>query len=117
MDSDSGAQATFGPRLLFFTALAACGVAIVDYLMPDNGISGTPGVLLVVGSTALLALVARGLWRAGGRFFQRLLYVVGLVLVAGTAFAAWLLEAPTLVVLMAVAALGWVLLVLRPRPP
>lgn len=83
--------------------------------MPDNGIAGTPGALLVVASSALLLLVGFALWRQGPRAGtpQRLLRFIALVLIAGTVWAAWLLEAQTLVAIMGVAALGWSMGLLR----
>ena len=93
--------------------------ALVNYFMPDNGIAGTPGALLVVASTALLVLVAfvlrRESLRAGA--LQRVLRVIALVLITGTAWAAWLLEAPTLVAIMGVAAVGWSVGLLRRSGP
>ena len=40
--SDSGAW------LITLSALAGCGVAIYNYIAADNGISGTPGAMLVI---------------------------------------------------------------------
>lgn len=100
-------------------ALAGTLVSVVNYFMPDNGIAGTPGALLVVASTALLVVVGfvlrRASPRAGG--LSRMLRVIAMVLIAGTAWAAWLLEAPTLVAIMGVAALGWVVGMLRRSGP
>lgn len=104
---------TMGSSLLVASALVGAIVAVVNYFMPDNGIAGTPGALVVIGSTVLLALVGWALRnRAGhGSAWRTLLYVATLVLVVGTAFAAWLLESPVLVATMAAAALGWAMAV------
>jgi hypothetical protein len=99
--------------------LAGTLVALANYFMPDNGISGTPGALLVIASSALLAVVGLALWRQTSRAGtpQRLLRFIALVLIAGTAWAAWLLEAPTLVAIMGVAALGWTMSLLQRSGP
>ena len=103
--STAGAAAGIVPA----AALAGTLVALANYLTPDNGIAGTPGALLVVASSALIVLVGLVLWRQSSRAgaLHRVLRIIALVLIAGTAWAAWLLEAPTLVAIMGVAALGW----------
>lgn len=111
------AVATGASMLIAGAALGAL-VALANYVMPDNGIAGTPGALLVVASSSLLALagfaIRRRLAQGSGGGFAWLL--VALVLVAGTAFAAWLLEAYGLFALMLLAGLGWLALVFRSRP-
>jgi quinoprotein glucose dehydrogenase len=93
-----------GPSLLIAAALLGVAVSVVNYVTPDNGIAGTPGALLVIVSTVALALVAWMLRRrfALGRGRGVLWQAIALFLLAGTAFAAWLLEAPVLVALMMV---------------
>jgi hypothetical protein len=100
-------------------ALAGTLVALANYFMPDNGIAGTPGALLVVGSTALLVSIGLVLRQGRSRdgAMQRVLRVFAIVLIAGTAWAAWLLEAPTLVAIMGVAALGWAMGLLKRTGP
>jgi hypothetical protein len=102
-------RASSGATFLVAGALAGAVVAVINYFMPDNGIAGTPGAALVVGSSLALALTGLPLRRRAGVC----MLLVAAVLVAGTAFAAWLLESRLLVVAMAVAALGWMMLVLR----
>jgi hypothetical protein len=92
--------------LLCAAAVAGTLVAIVNYVMPDNGIAGTGGALLVIGSSALAAGLGAALARGATGRMRCASLVAALVLVAGTAFAAWLLEAPTLVAAMAVAGFG-----------
>jgi hypothetical protein len=98
-------------------ALAAVVVALVNYLMPGNGISGTPGALLVVASSALLAGVGylSGRRIAAGRTGGAVLLLIALFLLAGTALAAWLLEAYVLFALMMLAGLGWIAIAMRLR--
>ncbi len=113
--STTGAAGSIVPA----AALAGALVALVNYFTPDNGIAGTPGALLVVASTALLVVFGLVLRRQSSRSgaLQRVLRVIALVLIAGTAWAAWLLEAPSLVVIMGVAALGWAMGMLRRSGP
>ena len=113
--STTGAAASIVPA----AALAGTLVALANYFTPDNGIAGTPGAMLVVASTALLVFVGIVLRKESSRAgaLQRVLRVIALVLIAGTAWAAWLLEAPTLVVIMGVAALGWSMGLLRRSGP
>lgn len=98
-------------------ALVAVVVALVNYFVPGNGISGTPGALLVVASSALLALVGylSGRRIAAGRTGGGAWLLIALILLAGTALAAWLLEATVLFALMMLAGLGWIVLAVRPH--
>jgi len=111
------ASRSWGSRLVVWGAALAVVVAAVNYFMPGNGISGTWGALLVVGSSLALMLVGWMLARrlAAGFTRNRLLNLVAVVLIVGTAFAAWLLEAYVLFVLVLLAGLGWLWLLLRPR--
>ncbi len=104
-----------GPTLLIGAALLGVAVAVVNYVTPDNGIAGTPGALLVIVSTVALALVGFALRRrfALGRPGGVLWQAIALFLLAGTALAAWLLEAPVLVALMILAACAWLYIVIR----
>lgn len=94
-------------------AVAGALVSIFNYFSPDSGIDGTGGALLVIATTLLIAIVALLLGRPGrGR---PLLGGLCLILLLGTAFAAWLLNSPTLVALMAIAIVGWLLHATTPR--
>jgi len=111
------ARGSFATSWLIGGAALGVLVALVNYFMPDNGISGTPGALLVVASSALLALVGFTIRRriAGGRGMGFLLALIALILIAGTGFATWLLEAPVHFALMVLAGLGWLALAFRSR--
>jgi hypothetical protein len=101
----------------------ASGVGLViagaGYLSPDSGITGTPGALLVVGSSLALliaalllpVLAARGDWLHG---LFIVLCVLGLL---GTGIAAWFLELPLLVAAMVVAAVGLAMHLMRAVSP
>lgn len=105
------------PFAMALCALVALVVALVNYFVPGNGISGTPGALLVVASSALLAGVGylSGRRVAAGRTGGAALLLIALFLLAGTGLAAWLLEAYGLFALMMLAGLSWIVLAVRPR--
>lgn len=93
------------------------GVAVAYYFVPEDGIDGSLGVLLVVASTALMliagAAIALGFARARARGI-----LAGLILldIVGTGLAAYMLEAHVLIALMALALVSWPLTMLRARP-
>lgn len=109
----SGRHAGRGTRVMVVAAVLGALVAVFNYYSPGSGIDGTGGALLVIGTTLLIAAIAVVLGRRDrGR---ALLAGLCLILLLGTAFAAWLLNSPTLVALMAIATVGWLLLVTSPR--
>lgn len=97
--------------LLCIAAVAAVAVATVGAFNEGNGIAFTPGaylalvccVLLLAGSLVLAFDI--GLPRWAGRVMAVLL----LLDILGTALAAYLLQATLLLVALAVAGLGWLL--------
>jgi len=109
----SGRRAGRGTRVMAGAAVLGALVAIFNYYSPDSGIDGTGGALLVIVTTLLIAALALMLGRRGSG--RALLGGLCLILLLGTAFAAWLLNSPTLVVLMAIAVVGWLLHVTAPR--
>jgi hypothetical protein len=111
-------QSNSGALLMGFAAAAALALCIYHYVMPFTGIDGTPGALLVIVSTTLLVLfaVALQLGHGGGRALHGFLLVASMADIAGTAFAGWLLESRALVALMVICLIGWLMVVLRPRP-
>ncbi len=92
-----------GARLVSGAGFLGAGVSLWNYFNEASGIAGTPGAMLVIGSSALLFLVGFAL---RGRS-RGVLSLLALVLILGTTFAGWLLESPTLLVAMALALLGW----------
>jgi hypothetical protein len=115
--SMQSANGVSGTSLLIGAALLGVVVSVVNYVTPDNGIAGTPGALLVIVSTAALALVGFALRRRymvarrGGVLWP----AIALFLLAGTALAGWLLETAVLVALMMLAALSWLYIVIGRR--
>ena len=92
---------------------AAIGLALslFNYFWPANGIHGTPGVLLVIVSTALIfaAAVVTAIDSTRRHWWTIVLNVLIPLGILGTGFAAYLLETDLLLVLMGLAAVGWLL--------
>jgi hypothetical protein len=109
--SDSGAW------IITLAALVGCAVAIYNYNAADNGISSTPGAMLVIYSTIALIVAGFILGRdMGGRVLHVMLATLALLAILGTGFAAWLLESNVLMVLMAISLFGWLVRLFRSRP-
>jgi hypothetical protein len=107
-----------GAWILVLGALAGLVVSVVNYFDASSGIAGEPGTLLVIASTAILAVLG---WlmaarRAAGRFLPGFLAVSSLLDIAGTSFAGLLLHSQALVASMFVGLAGWLLHALRSRP-
>ncbi len=99
------------PGAWMMVAGSAAGLvaSIVYYFWRGNGIAHTDGVLVVIGSTAILLLAAlvvvfdtRRHW-----FTSAFLNVGTCIDILGSGFAAWMLEANWLLGLMCLTALGW----------
>lgn len=98
-----------GAWIVAVAGLIAFIVCLVDYFTPHGAIAQAWGTLLVVASTGLmliagflLALIAMPRWLV-------VLFEVLLILdVLGTGFCAYMLEAPAVLFLMAIALIGWV---------
>jgi hypothetical protein len=105
------ASPRLGGLLISVAALLGAAVSVYNYFAESSGIQGTGGAMLVIVSSAVLGVLGPGL--GGGR--SRVLAAVSLILILGTAFAAWLLESSALLALMAASFLGWLLHVFAPR--
>jgi hypothetical protein len=91
--------------------------AIFNYIWAGNGIHGTAGALLVVVSTLLQLIAAVLLLRGALRGALKWLFEVLIFLdLAGTALAAYLLEAWILLALTAIAFIGFLMQLGRTRP-
>lgn len=98
----------FGLWLLIVATVLALVDAIYNYYSPANGIHGTEGALLVIISTVLqliAALLIAGRWLRG--WVWGLFEILILLDLAGTALAAYLLEAWVLLALTAIGFIGW----------
>lgn len=106
-----------GAILVMLAALIGLGVSIVNYFSVDSGIAGEPGTLLVIASTALLAvfgwLLSGDGWR--GTLLRVFIVVSSLLNIIGTGLAGYLLHSWTLLGLMILAALGWIVSQFRIR--
>lgn len=106
-----------GPWLIAIAAIAGFVVSVANYFNADSGIAGEPGTILVIASTALLAvfgwLLSGDGWR--GTFFRVFIIVSSLLNIAGTGFAGYLLHSWTLFILMLVGFVGWLFYVFRRR--
>ena len=102
------------------TAGSAVGLlaALIDYFWRGDGIAYTPGVLLVIVSSALLlgSVAAAGDPRTSKRGLAVAFVVLAGLDILGTGFAAWMLEANWLLGLMTVAAVGWIINVFFDAP-
>lgn len=117
--ADSDARAPYGIWLLALAAIVGLGIAVYSDLDTTNGIHGTYGVWLVIASSALMVLAALALAirPAMARGLRGLLLVLILLDIAGTGFAAYMLEAWWLVGAMAAALLFFIVhLVADPAP-
>jgi hypothetical protein len=99
-------------------ALAGLGISIFNYFDPQSGIAGEPGTVLVIVSTAILALAA---WlmtgsKLRGRFARGFIATGLLLDIAGTALAGYMLHSQILVILMFIALLGWLAYMFTRRP-
>ena len=107
----------YGVRLISIAGILGAAVSLYNYFSAESGISGTPGAMLVVVSSAVLFLFgfAIGVERARRRSWRVVISVACLLVILGTAFAGYLLNSQALVVLMVVALLGWCLYLVQPR--
>ena len=101
---------------LAVVSLLCLVLTIYNYFSPANGIHGTAGALLVIVSTALMlvASVVIAVRWARPRWVRVLLEVLILLDILGTGFAAYMLESGILLVLMAIALIGWIVHVVAP---
>ena len=79
-------------------------VSLIEYFMPENGIDGSLGALVVVGSTAVMLVAAAVVWLGYARKTLKVLILLDIV---GTGFAAYMLDANVLIGFMALAVIGW----------
>jgi hypothetical protein len=106
-----------GAWVITLSALFGSVAAVYNYYAADNGISGTPGALLVVGSTLALLVAGFILGRdMGGPLLRFILGLLALLAILCTALAAWLLESKVLIAVMAICLLGWIIRLFRRQP-
>lgn len=99
----------FGARLLLLGALIGFVLSIFNYFWTGNGIHGTGGVLLVIITSAVMIILGAALahWRMSSSRTHGILLVLLLIVILGTAFAAYLLEAWWVLGAVTLALIGW----------
>jgi len=117
MAKSSWTMSRGGAWLVAIAAIAGFAVSVANYFNPESGIAGEPGTILVIASTALLAVFGWLMSGDGRRgvFFRIFIIVSSLLNIAGTGFAGYLLHSQALLVLMLVGLLGWLFHVFRRR--
>jgi quinoprotein glucose dehydrogenase len=100
-----------GARILCLGALVALGVSVFDYFWTGNGIHGTGGVLLIIFTNAVMLILGGALahWRASSPRTHGVLLVVLLIVILGTGFATYMLEAWWALGAVALALIGWLI--------
>lgn len=97
-------------QLLFAVSVLGVAVSVFNYFWTGNGIHGSLGALLVIGSTALMALASGAIAVGVARGWIRSLLIALIFLdILGAGFAAYMLEAEILLGLMVLALLAWIL--------
>lgn len=106
-----------GAFVVILAAVFGLAVSITNYFSAESGIAGEPGTLLVIASTALLAvfgwLLSGDGWR--GKLLRVFIVVSSILNIIGTGLAGYLLHSWALLFAMIVAALGWVVSQFRTR--
>ncbi|MGJ5181117.1 hypothetical protein ACQR16_30240 [Bradyrhizobium oligotrophicum] len=82
-----------GPIIVLVAAAAGVLLGLDYYFTPLTGITGAPGVLLVIGSSLALVLDAFILWFGGRGWLFGVFWALGLLGALGTIVAAWFLHA------------------------
>lgn len=106
-----------GQASMLLLSLLAFADTIFNYFWTGNGIHGSPGALLVVASTFLLAgAVALIMFNVVGGAVRVVFEILICLDLLGTAVAAYFLEAWILLGLIILAALSWLVHIFRPHP-
>jgi len=108
-----------GAQILIVAAAVSLALSVFNYFWTGNGIHGSAGALLVVISSLLMFLASAALLFAGGmsRGLRGTLVVLILFDIAGTALAAYMLEAYWLIAVMAAALAGSIVRLVADRAP
>lgn len=110
-------RTTYGGWLLITAAFVSVIVAAVYAFSVGNGIALTLGTYLVLGSSTALLVLSMLLAATGmGRGLRGLTLALVLIDILGTALAAYFLLATWLIVLMAIALVGWLVHLLVDPP-
>lgn len=100
---------------MLLAGVLGAAAATYDYFTVATGIDGTGGVELVIASSLLMVFGALMVMVLGRGFLAGIFLFLLLLDVIGTGVAGYFLESGMVMVAMAIAALGWVLLMSRGR--
>lgn len=103
-----------GPLILLLAGTVGVLLSLYAYFVPLTGVTGTPGALLVTGSSLALVVDALILWRNPSGLVFRLFWILGVLGALGTIAAACFLHTWWLVA-ASIVALAGLLLTLMPR--
>jgi len=92
--------------IVLLAAIVGIAISAYNFLTPLTGINGTPGAMLVIISSLLLAIDALILWFGPPRALFWTLWVLGILGALGTFAAAWFLHAGWLMAASAVVLAG-----------
>lgn len=111
MAQQSRTVARYGGWLVMAGAAIALCIAVFDYFTASSHIDHSGGVLLVIGAMVLLLAAALVVYpdRTGVAWLRGLLKVLIVLDILGSGFAAYMLESTALLVLMAIALIGYVM--------
>jgi hypothetical protein len=100
----------YGLLLLALAAMAGTALSIYAYF-ESEAIGHTAGVLLVMGTIAIMALAAMipTALPSLPRWLRAIILLLLLIDILGSGIAAWFLESQVLIALMGLALLGWVI--------
>ncbi|MDA9426035.1 hypothetical protein XH87_25845 [Bradyrhizobium sp. CCBAU 53415] len=103
--------------MVLVAAAAGALLALYYYLVPLTGITGTPGALLVIGSSLALVVDALVLWFSGRGMLFGVFWTLGLIGALCTVTAACFLHAWWLSAAMVVVLVGLVVALAAPSRP
>jgi hypothetical protein len=98
-------------RAVWLLVVSAFGLAasLAYYLAPEDGIDGSLGAALVIGTTALMLMACAAIVLGFARgAIKGVLAALILLDIIGTGFAAYMLEANGLIACMALALISWI---------
>ena len=106
-----------GPVIILAAATAGVLLSLYYYLAPLTGVTGAPGVLLVIGSSLALVFDAFILWFAGRGWLFGVFWSLGLLGALGTITAACFLHAWWLAAVTVIALIGLIVTLAAPSQP
>lgn len=99
-----------GAKIILACSLLGFIIALIDYFRPYGPIAHTGGTELVVATSFVIALLAYTLFHfkhLDAKWERRSIYIVMLLILLGSIFAAFLLESVALTILFIVSLIAW----------